>query len=113
MASPTQMQRLFAYRKKLKKQKLDAEIATKKANKKHPLKKLFNKPYKEFLKSKYWKGVRILVLIRDNYTCVCGSKKKLHVHHKTYDNHFDEHNHLEDLVTLCKVCHEKEHDIKK
>ena len=69
--------------------------------------------YNVFLRSAYWKKVRLLVLERDNKTCqVCGSKKTLHVHHKTYEHHFSELEHLEDLITLCKSCHEKEHNIK-
>lgn len=69
--------------------------------------------YKKFLKSKYWLKVKLLVLERDNKTCqVCGTKKSLHVHHKTYEHHFNELEHLEDLITLCKLCHEKEHNIK-
>lgn len=76
------------------------------------VKHLFNKPYKTFLKSSYWKEVRLTVLKRDNNTCVCGNTKYLQVRHKTYKNHFKEHENLQDLITLCRDCHKKEHDIK-
>jgi hypothetical protein len=67
-------------------------------------------PYPIFLKSKYWAAVRTIILNRDNKSCKsCGSKFQLHVHHKTYNNHFNEHNHLADMVTLCHLCHKKEH----
>ena len=65
--------------------------------------------YPIFLQSAYWKEIRAIILKRDNYTCVCGNKQNLQVHHKTYKHHFQEHKFLKDLITLCKVCHEKEH----
>jgi hypothetical protein len=66
--------------------------------------------YHKFLKSPYWLEVRDLVLARDGYTCqMCGVTKNLQVHHLTYKNHRHEKEHLEDLVTLCKHCHKKEH----
>lgn len=72
---------------------------------------LFKKSYSEFLKSDYWIKVRNKVLERDKFTCTCGSNINLHVHHKTYKNHFKEHLHLQDLITLCNICHKKEHGI--
>ncbi len=66
--------------------------------------------YKAFLKTDYWKSVRIKVFLRDNKTCQkCGSKKKLEAHHLTYKHHRNEMKYLEDLITLCRDCHEKEH----
>jgi 5-methylcytosine-specific restriction endonuclease McrA len=67
--------------------------------------------YGEALKTTMWKKKRDIILKRDKYTCTkCRSKKCLHVHHTYY---------LKDkmpwavpddcLVTLCEVCHEKEH----
>ena len=59
-------------------------------------------------------NVRLLVLKRDGYKCyLCGSEQELQVHHGTYKNHFKEHRNLGDLITLCKQCHEKEHNISK
>lgn len=78
----------------------------------HPLSYLFNKPYADFLKSQYWYDVRTAVLERDKNKCRCGSLFNLQVHHTTYDNHFDEINHIEDLITLCSSCHKKEHGMK-
>jgi 5-methylcytosine-specific restriction endonuclease McrA len=77
-----------------------------------------NEEYNTFLKSNYWKKVRKLVLIRDKYRCqICITKyapykydkKDLEIHHQTYKNHKNELNHLDDLVTLCKWCHEYMH----
>ena len=75
--------------------------------------------YNLFLKSEYWKKVRKLVLIRDKYKCqkciysIWGGKKydkkDLEVHHLSYKNHRNELNNLDDLVTLCKWCHEYMH----
>ena len=72
--------------------------------------KLKTKSYQYFLKSEYWEIIRDMVLKRDKYKCKkCVATYKLQVHHKTYENHFREHNHLKDLVTLCESCHKKEH----
>lgn len=70
--------------------------------------------YSLFLKTKYWKFVKDLVLARDKGLCSkCGSTSRLQVHHLSYVNHFAEHKNLQDLITLCRECHEKEHGILK
>lgn len=111
-------ERLMAFRKKIRLEKQSNNPKFKNKSKKKKLSKqvksLTQKPYKEFLKSKYWKNVRSIILKRDSYLCQnCKSSKNLHVHHLTYDNHFREHEKLNDLVTLCKSCHEKEHGISQ
>ena len=69
------------------------------------------KGYENFLKSKYWREVKKLVLKRDKYKCIiCGSSKELNIHHSSYKNHFNEHNHLEDLDTLCRKHHQEYHE---
>jgi len=71
---------------------------------------LIGKSYFDFLDSKYWKIVREMVLKRDNNQCrICSTKTGLQVHHDTYKNHFNEHLHLEDLLTLCGDCHKEHH----
>jgi len=68
----------------------------------------WKKPYKDYLKSKKWRELRETILQRDNYTCTrCGSKNNLQVHHLTYKRL--KHEKPEDLITLCKQCHYKEH----
>lgn len=72
--------------------------------------KIKGKSYTKFLNSEYWQIVRTKVLKRDNHECIiCKSKEKLEVHHDTYKNHFNEHKHLEDLMTLCRKCHTEHH----
>lgn len=67
--------------------------------------------YNLFLQSDYWKQVREWVLQRDNNTCKsCGATKYLQVHHLTYEHHGREHEYLEDLVTVCRGCHERIHN---
>lgn len=69
--------------------------------------------YGSFLKSEYWKCVRTCIIKRDSHRCqLCGNTKNLVVHHLTYEHHFDEFNHKEDLVTLCSGCHENVHKVK-
>ena len=72
---------------------------------------LKSKPYSEFLKSSYWNRVRNRVLTRDDHKCIiCGSKDSLEVHHNTYKHHFAEYKHLDDLMTLCRNCHNVHHE---
>ena len=59
--------------------------------------------YKAYLRSNQWKGKRQLALDRDKCCQYCSSTEHLQVHHKTYDNLFNEP--LDDLVTLCRRCH--------
>lgn len=64
--------------------------------------------YKEYLLSEDWTKKRSVILERDEYACrVCNSTTGLQVHHKTYDNIYQEP--LGDLITLCKSCHELFH----
>lgn len=69
--------------------------------------KKLNDRYMKYIKeSKEWQDKRSERLKIDNYTCQrCGSKRNLQVHHLTYANfgHEDVHN---DLITMCKNCHE-------
>lgn len=72
------------------------------------LKKLL---YNDFLKTAYWAIVRNYVVDQSRGKCeICGKKKHLHVHHKTYKNHGFEHANLDDLMVLCEICHAKFHD---
>jgi 5-methylcytosine-specific restriction endonuclease McrA len=73
---------------------------------------LKKRSYFTFLRSRYWAYIKKRVLKRDKNMCKkCGYKSGLQVHHKTYKNHFNEHNHLGDLITLCRNCHKAEHKI--
>lgn len=66
--------------------------------------------YDVFLYTPYWRTLRKAVLLRDNNKCChCGGTYKLMVHHLTYIHHYKEHEHLEDLITVCELCHGKIH----
>ena len=67
--------------------------------------------YADFLKTPYWHLIRKVVLERNGYKCtLCRGKSNLQVHHTTYENQGREHEHLEDLTTLCNYCHARFHD---
>ena len=70
----------------------------------------WDKPtYHEYMKSPEWKAKREERLKHDKYQCqLCHTAINLVVHHLTYDRLGDED--LNDLVTLCKKCHEKVHE---
>lgn len=120
-STPQQFERLLLHRKKVKAEKKAANKFGKHGprGKKHKkkiknkeLEAIRHKPYSFFLETKYWKWVRRLVIKRDGNKCTkCLSKINLQVHHLSYKNHFNEHNHLEDLVTLCVTCHDNCHSI--
>lgn len=64
--------------------------------------------YTEYLSSPEWNAIRNTIQQRDDNTCVlCGSTFMLHVHHITYKN--VGHEDLEDLILVCKECHEEIH----
>lgn len=66
--------------------------------------------YYDFLKTPYWKAIAEKVKYKANHRCqICNSGENLNVHHRSYENHGDELRHMEDLICICKNCHEKHH----
>ena len=85
-----------------------------KATRQSEIKTLKAMPYDTFLTTIYWCAIRNYVLWLHDYMCSeCESTKNLNVHHRTYDHRGEDHNHLDDLVALCKDCHAKEHGISE
>jgi hypothetical protein len=71
--------------------------------------KTHKEKYHEYLLSEKWLNLRKKKVKEAGGCCqLCSSKAALHVHHKSYDNVFNEQ--LADLIVLCKKCHEKFHD---
>lgn len=67
--------------------------------------------YNEYLTTPEWHNLRIKILNRDKNLCQeCFSKKANEVHHLHYRNVFKEK--LEDLISVCKDCHNKIHFYK-
>lgn len=63
-------------------------------------------PYDQFLQTAYWFAVSHVAKARAGMRCqVCNSKDSISVHHRTYDNHGQEHRHMIDLTVLCMLCH--------
>lgn len=63
--------------------------------------------YANYLASNEWKARRIRRLMMDRCTCqICGEDGE-NVHHISYKNLGNET--MDDLVTLCKTCHWKQH----
>lgn len=68
--------------------------------------------YKKYLRSKYWKKIRLIILKKYKYTCQkCGSNKTLEVHHIEYVPRGKEHKNLSILTLLCGSCHMENHGI--
>jgi hypothetical protein len=52
-----------------------------------------------------WETKRAQRIELDHGHCMlCGSTEELHVHHNTYDRLW--HEEMDDLITVCKVCHD-------
>lgn len=67
-------------------------------------------PYAQYLQTPYWKCVRAMAMERDGGRCrMCNSAGPIQVHHRTYEHRGSEHEHLDDLTTLCADCHQRHH----
>lgn len=67
------------------------------------------KKYREYLASEDWTKLRSEALERDGGKCViCDSVEGLQVHHHRYPKNVKDSS-LDDVETLCKVCHRLEH----
>ena len=63
--------------------------------------------YSEYMLSDKWQKKRLARMKMDNNTCqMCGAKKRLSVHHLTYER-FGREDVEHDLITLCLKCHQK------
>lgn len=71
--------------------------------------------YRDFLNTRYWMIIADYKKHCADRKCqLCGSSTSVNVHHKTYEHHGIEIDYYkEDLIVLCKNCHEKFHDICK
>ena len=68
-------------------------------------------PYKEFLKTPYWKTISQRAKYKAGYQCkLCSSNKKLETHHPNYDILGKELQNMDKLVVLCHNCHDKFHN---
>lgn len=67
---------------------------------------------KEMYNTFEWRLMRLLVLERDENKCVkCGGNSCLQAHHTVYsEGLFPWEYQINNLVTLCKSCHERFHD---
>lgn len=68
--------------------------------------------YSKLLLTKQWKSKRVEILCRDGYKCTKCSRGKpiLHVHHKYYVLNVMPWEYPNNaLITLCNICHKKEH----
>lgn len=94
-----------------KTRKMQSEQAKLRTGEKNPNWRNGATPYNMLIRGKQWRERRRLVLSRDNYECVeCGSDINLHVHHIKLVSKFPELvNDLNNLKTLCAVCHRKLH----
>lgn len=89
-----------------------------------PLKELVSKnhgSYSALLFDKRWKEFRLKILERDYFECrVCKKKETLEVHHRQYHFSMKLRKYKEPwnyptqlLITLCKKCHQKGHQLYK
>lgn len=67
--------------------------------------------YSEYIKSKKWKELRRKAYKRSSNKCEFCEKKAYAVHHVKYPKRFEEDN-LDNLIVVCKKCHELNHGIR-
>lgn len=68
--------------------------------------KKFN--YQKYIRSNQWKNLRAIYLQKQDRSCsACTRKRKIHLHHKSYDRVGREPD--RDLVPLCEICHSEVH----
>ena len=66
--------------------------------------------YAEYLASPHWQRIRWAMLWLSGNQCnLCHSQHALEIHHASYD-HYPGHERPEDLVVLCRKCHERVSD---
>lgn len=66
--------------------------------------------YHAYLRTDEWRAISNEIKSRAKYRCqICNSRGPLNTHHRTYENLYRERDHMEDLVCLCEVCHERHH----
>lgn len=75
------------------------------------MQKKFNYAYTRYLISDEWIKRKSPIIKKRKCCEFCGSKINLVVHHKTYENIFNEKE--KDLMVLCKICHEYLHEKKR
>lgn len=77
------------------------------------LKLMMKMDYGDYMKTNHWKHFRSEAIKFFGAKCqLCNdTQTEIHIHHKTYDNRGRET--FNDVIPLCKNCHELVHDIKK
>lgn len=63
-----------------------------------------------YLKSDEWQRKRYVVMKRDNWCCVYCGARATQVHHKKYAKYNIGKEPIEWLVSVCKSCHDKQHN---
>lgn len=63
-----------------------------------------------YLKSDEWQRKRYVVFKRDNWRCVYCGGRATQVHHKRYAKYNIGKEPIEWLVSVCKSCHDKQHN---
>lgn len=63
-----------------------------------------------YLKSDEWQRKRYVVFKRDNWRCVYCGGRATQVHHKRYAKYNIGKEPIQWLVSVCKSCHDKQHN---
>lgn len=68
--------------------------------------------YREYLNSPEWAAIKAAIRDRDKVCKDCGATSNLAVHHITYEHLKNEMEHLDDLILVCRTCHDFRHGFK-
>lgn len=70
--------------------------------------------YREYIQSDAWRDIALRVKLKSGSRCMlCNSPKNLDVHHRTYAHLGREREHMEDLICLCRECHQSHHMVMR
>lgn len=64
-------------------------------------------PYPEYLQTNHWRAVRYRAMRRARWQCQCCPKDAVDADHMTYERRGFER--TEDVMALCRECHETKH----
>jgi len=68
--------------------------------------------YGDYLRTPYWKSIRVEMLRIYYHRCAhCPAETQLEVHHMSYRWVGEDHKHLDNLVVMCRLHHQRFHDI--
>lgn len=94
------------------KQKINKSLQTY-SNRNRLLKSNGYEDYATYLLSDHWKHVKANIPEIMKYCHCCGSRKKLELHHRSYNSMLDTKKVYKNIMYVCDICHDEIHAIQR